>query len=57
VYEAYLDRADRMVLTEIPERPEGDTHFPEWDPEAWVERDRETDGELAFVTYERRDGE
>jgi dihydrofolate reductase len=57
VYEAYLDRADRMVLTEIPERPEGDTHFPEWDPETWVERDRETDGELAFVTYERRDGE
>ena len=57
VYEAYLDRADRMVLTEIPERPDGDTRFPERDPESWVERDRETDGELAFVTYERRDGE
>ena len=55
VYEAYLDRADRMVLTEIPERPEGDTRFPEWDPEAWAERDRETDGDLAFVTYERRE--
>ncbi|WP_424015816.1 dihydrofolate reductase [Halorubrum xinjiangense] len=56
VYEAYLARADRMVLTEIPERPEGDTRFPEWDPEAWDERERETDGDLAFVTYERRDG-
>ena len=56
VYEAYLDRADRMVLTEIPERPDGDTRFPERDAEAWVERDRETDGDLAFVTYERRDG-
>ncbi|WP_096395379.1 dihydrofolate reductase [Halorubrum trapanicum] len=55
VYEAYLDRADRMVLTEIPERPEGDTRFPDWDPEAWAERERETDGDLAFVTYERRD--
>lgn len=56
VYEAYLERADRMVLTEIPERPEGDTRFPERDPEMWAERDRETDGDLAFVTYERRDG-
>jgi dihydrofolate reductase len=57
VYEQFLDRADRMVLTEVPERPEGDTRFPEWDPEAWVERDRETDGDLAFVTYERRGAE
>ncbi|TKX73845.1 dihydrofolate reductase [Halorubrum sp. GN11_10-6_MGM] len=55
VYEAFLDRADRMVVTEIPERPDGDTRFPEWDAEAWVERHRETDGDLAFVTYERRD--
>ena len=57
VYAALLDRADRMVLTEIPERPDGDTRFPEWDAEAWVERDREADGDLAFVTYERRDGD
>ncbi|ELZ53958.1 dihydrofolate reductase region [Halorubrum distributum JCM 9100] len=57
VYEAYLERADRMVLTEIPERPDGDTRFPEWDSEAWAERDREADGDLAFLTYERRDGD
>lgn len=57
VYEAFLDRADRMVVTEIPERPDGDTRFPEWDFEAWVERGRETDGDLAFVTYERRGAE
>ncbi|QKG93314.1 dihydrofolate reductase [Halorubrum salinarum] len=57
VYAAYLDRADRMVITEIPERPDGDTRFPEWDADAWAERDRETDGDLAFVTYERRDAE
>ncbi|QWC18346.1 dihydrofolate reductase [Halorubrum sp. 2020YC2] len=54
VYEAYLGRADRLVITEIPERPDGDTRFPDRDPEAWVERERETDGDLAFVTYERR---
>ncbi|ELZ42271.1 dihydrofolate reductase region [Halorubrum saccharovorum DSM 1137] len=57
VYEQFLDRADRMVLTEVPGRPDGDTRFPEWDAEAWDERDRETDGDLAFVTYERRGAE
>ncbi len=56
VYEQLLDRADRMVLTEVPERPEGDTRFPSWDEGAWTAVDRETDGDLAFVTYERTDG-
>ena len=56
VYEAFLPVADRMVLTEVPERPDGDTRFPAWEPEAWMETDRETDGDLAFVTYERVDG-
>lgn len=53
VYEQLLDRADRMELTEIPEAPDGDTRFPEYDPEEWVETDRESEGELAFVSYER----
>jgi dihydrofolate reductase len=57
VYETYLDRADRLVVTEIPERPDGDTRFPERDPDAWTETARDTDGDLAFVTYERRDGD
>ncbi|QLH80642.1 dihydrofolate reductase [Halosimplex pelagicum] len=54
VYEAFLDRADRLVLTAVPGEPEGDTRFPEWDPAAWVEVDREDEGELSFVTYERQ---
>ena len=61
VYEQFLDRADRMVLTEVPERPDGDTRFPDWDADAWaaVEREVVADAEpagesgLAFVTYER----
>lgn len=56
VYEAFLPIADRMVLTEIPESPDGDTRFPAWDPAEWVEIDREADGDLEFVTYERVDG-
>jgi dihydrofolate reductase len=53
VYEQLLDRADRMELTEIPEAPDGDTRFPEWDADRWVETGRETEGELRFVSYER----
>ncbi|WP_066417183.1 dihydrofolate reductase [Halorubrum aethiopicum] len=53
VYEAFLPLADRMVLTEVPESPDGDTRFPAWDPDEWVELDREREGDLAFVTYER----
>ena len=62
VYEQFLDLADRMVLTEVPGRPDGDTRFPDWDADAWREVDREVvpdaetdgDGDLAFVTYERK---
>ena len=45
VYKAFLPLADRMVLTEIPERPDGDTYFPEWDPDVWTENARETPDE------------
>jgi dihydrofolate reductase len=54
VYEQFLDRADALVLTEVPESPEGDTHFPAFDAEVWREVERREAGELAFVTYERR---
>jgi dihydrofolate reductase len=54
IYEQFLPLADRMVLTEVPERPDGDTFFPEWDADEWVEVERESEGELSFVTYERQ---
>ena len=53
VYEQLLSEADELHITEIPERPDGDARFPEFDAE-WVEVDRETAGELSFVTYRRR---
>ena len=52
VYEQCLDRADELRITEIPEAPEGDAHFPAMG-EAWTEVDRARDGDLAFVTYRR----
>jgi dihydrofolate reductase len=53
VYEQFLPRADRLVLTEIDESYEGDTYFPAYDEAAWTETGREERSELAFVTYER----
>lgn len=53
VYEQVLPRTDRLHVTEIPERPDGDTEFPDWDPDAWDLVDRETEGDLVFKTYDR----
>jgi len=53
VYEQFLPLADRLVLTEVPESPDGDTFFPEWDAAEWAAIERESEGELSFVTYER----
>lgn len=55
VYEQFLPQADRLLLTEVDAAPEGDTRFPEWDPDEWVEVDREDHDGFAFVEYERRD--
>ena len=53
VYAQALPIADRLVLTEIDDAPEGDTYFPEWSRDDWAETARREAGELAFVTWER----
>jgi dihydrofolate reductase len=55
VYEAFLGEADELLITEIPEAPDGDTRFPDIG-DGWREVDRATEGELAFVTYRREPG-
>lgn len=52
VYEALIDEADELVVTEIPESPDGDTSFPEIG-DRWTVVDRTETGELSFVTYRR----
>jgi dihydrofolate reductase len=54
VYEQCLADADRLVITEVPGRPDGDTYFPEIDSRRWTELSRRSEGELAFVRYGRR---
>ena len=55
VFEAFLPRADRLVLSEIHASYEGDTYFPEWDREEWREVERERQEEFDVVEYVRRE--
>jgi dihydrofolate reductase len=59
IYAAALPSADELLLTEIDAEIEGDTYFPNWNPDDFEEVARErhvsSDGVgYSFVTYERR---
>lgn len=57
IYRLFLDRADRIELTEIHADPAGDTRLEGFDPAAWREVGREThegDPGFSFVTLKRR---
>lgn len=61
VYALALPRADELLLTEIDRAFDGDTHFPAWPREQFIEVARERhhaapphDFDFAFVTYRRR---
>lgn len=53
VYQAALDAADALELTEVDAAPEGDTWFPSVDWSKWRETARESHQGFSFVTYER----
>lgn len=55
VYEAFLPAVDRLVLTEVECDVEGDTYFPEIDPDAWREVARQEHDGFAFVESVRRE--
>lgn len=60
IFALFLDRADRIELTEVHVDAEGDARVPGFDPAVWRETAREAhpaEGErpaYAFVTLERR---
>ncbi|EJN15089.1 dihydrofolate reductase [Bradyrhizobium sp. YR681] len=62
IYRRWLDRADRLEITEVHARPEGDTHFDidraEWDEVARVRHPAGPDdgADFSYVTYRRRRG-
>ena len=60
IYKAFLDRADRIELTEVHSKPTGDTKMPAFDKAIWEEKAREDheakNGKPAysFVTLKRK---
>ena len=61
IYARWMERADRLEITEVHARPEGDTRFAAIDAKAWEEvaRVRNPAGEgdsadFSYVTYRRR---
>ena len=61
IYAQWMDGADRLEITEVHARPDGDTHFPAVDPTAWEEvaRVRNPAGshdsaDFSYVTFRRR---
>lgn len=53
VYEQLLPHADRLIITEVPGRFDGDTRFPEVAWEDWIEVSHEPGDAVAFVEYVR----
>lgn len=60
IYQAALPYADRLVITELRLRVDGDAHFPPWPTGTFQEAAREShraappnDFSFDFVTYER----
>lgn len=53
VYAAAMDHADVQVLTEVHSSPAGDTYYPDFDGDEWVERQREQHEGFDFVWLER----
>lgn len=53
LYAEAMPFAQRMLLSEIPESPAGDTYFPEWATQNWREVSREHRTGFDIATYER----
>ena len=61
IYAQWMECADRLEITEVHARPDGDTRFPAVDPAAWEEvaRVRNPAGshdsaDFSYVTFRRR---
>lgn len=54
VYAAAMEHADVQIITEVHDSPEGDTFYPRYDPDAWVEVRRVSGERFDLVRLERR---
>jgi len=55
IYEQTISIADKLIITEIPQKIDGDSHFPPISEE-WKETNREKRNNLNFVEYKRTNG-
>ncbi|MGB3828812.1 MAG: dihydrofolate reductase [Ornithinimicrobium sp.] len=55
IYEQTITFADRLVITEVHQEPEGSVAFPAIDPDIWEVAEREARDGFAFVTWRRRE--
>lgn len=55
VYEQTLADADKMILTRVPGKHDGDTFFPDWNEETWQLKSREDEGDLIFEEFTSKD--
>ena len=51
IYRQTLDRADKVYLTRVHKKIDGDVFFPEIDLNIWKEIEREDHPEYSFLTY------
>jgi dihydrofolate reductase len=61
VYAQFMDEADRLEITEVHARPDGDTHFAAINTAEWEEVGRvrhpagpDDSADFSYVTYRRR---
>tara|TARA_B100000586_G_scaffold131702_1_gene95250 strand:+ start:63 stop:548 length:486 start_codon:yes stop_codon:yes gene_type:complete len=61
LYEQTLDKAEKLYITEVRARIEGDIFFPEYDPNQWVEisrnnfkADENNEYDYSFTVLERK---
>jgi dihydrofolate reductase len=61
IYAQTIDRADRLVITRVHLRPDGDAKFPGIDPNIWHEIERtehragpDDEADFTVLVYERR---
>jgi len=54
IYRQTLPEADKILLTRIHDRYEGDTFFPDFDEDSWELEKKDERKELSFLEYVRK---
>jgi len=54
IYKQFMDRADRMVLTKIDGRYDGDQFFPRFPLDEWGLKAQTVNNDYSILDYERR---